>query len=110
MNKPYEINPSAIAAHVPVLLRQVLLVVGGVIAAVGFLSRRDMAGLWAYLQTDDFATVAATAATLGTLAYGQWKAHKDRARLVAIAESAPDAVAVVTAPTPPPAIEAEPQP
>jgi hypothetical protein len=101
MTPKYEINPSAIATHVPILIRQVLLVVGGVIAAVGFLSRRDMAGLWAYLQTDDFMTVAATAATLGTLAYGQW-------RLVTIADSAPDEVAVVTAPTPPPAIEPQP--
>lgn len=89
MNKPIEINPSAVAAHVPVLIRQVLLVVGGIIAAIGFLSRRDMAGLWNYLQTDEFLTVAATAVTLGTLAWGQWKAHKDRARLVTIAQSAP---------------------
>ena len=109
MTPQYQINPSALAAHIPVLIRQVLLVVGGVIAAVGFLSRHDMAGLWAYLQTDEFATIAATAVTLGSLAWGQWKAYKDRARLVTIAQSAPDNVAVVTAPTPPPAIEPEPQ-
>ena len=104
-DKPYQVNPSAVMAQAPVLLRQLLLVIGGAAAVIGFASASDLAGLWAYLQSDQFVTVFVAGSGLVTLLYGQWKTHRDRVRLVTIAQAAPDAVAQVTKPTPPPAVD-----
>lgn len=103
--KPYEINPSAVMAQAPVLLRQILLVLGGMGAVFGFLSARDIAGLWAYLQSEQFVPVFMAAAGGASLLYGQWKAHRDRVRLVVLGKNVPDDVAVVKEPTPPPAVD-----
>lgn len=105
--KPYQVNPSAVMAQAPVLLRQLLLVAGGVVAVLGFLSTRDLNGLYAYLQSDEFVPVFVAVSALASLAYGQWKAYRDRVRLVEISEAAPDSVAVVTRPAPPPAVNTE---
>lgn len=105
--KPYQVNPSAIMAQAPVLLRQLLLVVGGIVAVLGFLSARDINGLYEYVRSDAFVPIFVAGAGLFSLAYGQWKAHRDRVRLVTVARSAPDSVAVVTEPTPPPAVQEE---
>lgn len=102
MTEPYQINPSALATHAPVLLRQLLLVAGGAATAIGFLSGHDLRGLWLWLHTEEFAAVFAAAVPFATIAYGQWRAHTDRVRLVTITEAAPDSVAVVTNTSPPP--------
>ena len=104
-NKPYEINPSAVMAHAPVLLRQLLLIIGGVVAVIGFMSARDLAGLWTYLQSDEFVTVFVAGSGLVALLYGQWKARRDRVRLVTITNEVSDDVAFLTAPKPPPAVQ-----
>lgn len=108
--QPYTVNPSAIMAQAPVLLRQVTLVLGGVAAVLGFVSTHDLAGLVAYLQSEQFVPIFVALSGAASLAWGQVKAHRDRVRLVTIAKAAPDSVAVVTEPTPPPAVETEEMP
>jgi len=102
--KPIVINPSVIATLAPVLLRQVLLVVGGSVMIVGLLKQRDMAGLYAYLQSEDFITFIATGAVLLSLGYGQLRSLWDKANLVTLGRKAPDSDAIVKEPTPPPAV------
>lgn len=103
--KPIDINPSVAATALPVLLRQILLVVGGFVAIVGFIGNRDMASLYAYLQSEDFITFVGTAAMLGSFAYGQWRSLQNTADLTTIGREVPDSVAVVREPTPPPAVD-----
>ena len=102
---PITINPSVAATSVPVLFRQALLVVGGAFTLIGFLSAKDMAGLWAYLQTDEFIAWVGIASTLGSLAYGQWRSLRNTADLATIGRQVSDDVAVVKEPTPPPSVD-----
>lgn len=105
MTKPIDINPSVAATALPVLLRQALLVIGGAVTIVSFLSAKDMAGLWAYLQTDEFIAWVGMAATFGSLGYGQWRSLQNTADLTAIGREVPDDIAVVREPSPPPAVD-----
>ena len=102
---PITINPSVAATSVPVLFRQLLLAVGGAATLIGFLSAKDIAGLWAYLQTEEFISWLGTAAMLGSLAWGQWRSLQNTADLTTIGRQVPDEVAVVKEPTPPPAVD-----
>lgn len=103
--KEVVVNPSAVMAHVPVLLRQILLVMAGAGVVIRLASARDMAGLWVYLHTSDFFTAATTAVGLVVLAYGQYKAHRERKTLVQIGSDPANWNVVVKEATPPPAIE-----
>lgn len=104
MSGPIKINPSAVMAHGPVLLRQLALILLGSATIIGFLGRQDMAGLWAWLQTDDGAKLVATVGTLATLAYGQFRAHDIKTTLVTLGRKVDDETAIVTEPSPPPAV------
>ena len=98
-----EVNPSAIATHAPVLLRQLLLVLGGAGTIIALLGSRDMAGLWVYLHSSDFATILTTAISLGVLVYGQWKARHDKRKWVQAATDPANSKVRVGPATPPPA-------
>lgn len=104
-NGAYVINPSAIATQAPVLLRQILLVAGGVAAVFGFLSTKDIQGLYNYARSEEFVPVFVALAGLVSLFWGQGKAFFDRVRLVAIGRRTPDSVAVVKEASPPPAVD-----
>lgn len=100
----YVINPSVIMAQAPVLLRQLLLVAGGVTAVLAFLKTKDLVGLYGYIQSEEFIPIFVAAAGLGSLLWGQAKAFYDRVRLVDIGKKAPNSIAVVKEANPPPAV------
>lgn len=103
--KPIDINPSVAATAIPVLLRQALLVIGGAVTLVSFLSARDMAGLWSYLQADEFVAWVGMAVTFGSLGWGQWRSLRNTADLTAIGREVDDSIAVVHEPSPRPAVD-----
>lgn len=76
-------------------IRSVLLAISVVTALAGFVSKHDLAGFVAYMQSSDF--LAALAALIGaaTFGWGQWKARHRSQQLAAIAADprVPDQVA-----------------
>lgn len=103
--KPVVINPSIAATSAPVLFRQALLAIGGAVTIIGFLSARDMAGLWAYLQTEEFLSWLGIACMLGSLGWGQARSLWDKADLARLGRLVPNDIAVVKEPAPPPAVD-----
>lgn len=96
--QPIQVQPSPIAAQAASTVRVVVLIVTGAAAIIGFLSKRDIAGLVAYLQSDGAVPAIATVIAAATYVWGQWKLRHERAKLVVAAAAAPDDVAVVVQP------------
>lgn len=65
--------PSLTATGLAVLLRQLSLVMGSITAILGFLSSENVAGLWAYVQSQQFLTAIGAAGALAAFLYGQWR-------------------------------------
>lgn len=83
MNEPIIVNGSIVPAALFTLLRQLVLTASGYLLGKGALDG-EVAEAAAWLLI--FA---------GTLAYGQFKGWLERRQLIAVAEAAPDSVAVV---------------
>jgi len=93
---PIQINPSPVTSQVYTGLRDVAILLSGGTALLGYLSKHDLAGAIDWLQSNAAVPFVAACITIGTFAYRQWKARKDKATIVTIAEEAPNSVAVVT--------------
>lgn len=83
-NEPIIISPGTIQTTLAALLRVILVLAGGFTAIVGFLGKRDLAGLVGYIQSDDFTPVAGALAAAISLGYGLWKTHQRKAQLLKV--------------------------
>lgn len=66
-------SPSLTATGFAVLLRQLSLVIGSVMAILGFVSSENLTGLWGYVQGQEFLASIGAAAALAAFLYGQWR-------------------------------------
>lgn len=95
MDPKYEINPSTVLAVIKTgasLLAFATLFFGTVMR---FLSARDVAGLFVYLQQNDTIAGLTMLATAGWFVWRSLAAMWKKRRDVEIANAAPDSVAVV---------------
>lgn len=92
---PIVVNPSSVGEQISAGIRTMTVLAGGIAAILGFLGKRDVVGLVAYMQTGAFLPVAGAIAATGAFLYGQWKTIMRKRQMVRVAEAAPDRVAVV---------------
>jgi hypothetical protein len=81
--------PDQIAAGV----RSIVLVISAVTALAGLVSKHDLAGLIAYVQSSDFITAAGIAIAAGSFVWGQIKTRKRAVQLATMATILPDTIA-----------------
>lgn len=101
VDTPVVVNPSAAGDQITSALRTLVVLIGGVAAIVGFLGKRDLAGLVTYLQTGAFVPIMGAAGAVLAFLYGQWKTIMRKRQLVTVAAAAPDSVAIVQQPPAP---------
>ena len=88
--KPTTITEAAVAG-----VRILTVLIGGSAAIGGFVSKHDLAGLIAYLQSQQFIPVAGAIAAVATFGYGLWRTYKTKKSLLAVAEAVPDEIATI---------------
>lgn len=84
---------SPFAAQISAAVRVFVVVVGLVVALLGFVRARDLAGLVDYVQSNEFLTGAGVIAAAVAFVWGQVRTHVKQRQLVTIAQRAPDDVA-----------------
>lgn len=90
---PIVVNPSALPGMGGVAVRYA----GALLA--GWLIRRGI------IADSDAALVEGLLLAIATIGYAMLRTYQQKQKLVTVARAAPDHVAVVTEPTPPPAVE-----
>lgn len=88
-DKPIEVNPSATVALGSTAVRYLTVLLGGVVAILGLLDKRDLAGIIAYLQSAEGLAFAAAAASVATFVWGLFSKWRATQKQVALARSAP---------------------
>lgn len=83
----FTISPSAIQDTLFAGLRILTVLLTGGTAILGFIGKRDLAGLVAYIQSSDFTPVAAALAAVATAAYGLYQTHYKKKALLAVKAS-----------------------
>jgi hypothetical protein len=84
VTKPVEIEPNAgLNDSLQAAARYIGVIIGAVIAILGLLRTKDIAGLIAFVQANGGAVLAAVSglASLAVAAYGVFKTHKRGAQL-----------------------------
>lgn len=92
---PIVVSASAIQTTLFAALRITAVLIGGVTAVLGFVGKRDLSGLIAYVQSSDFVAVAGALAAVISFGYGLWHTYRQKSNLVTVAKAAPDSVATV---------------
>jgi len=100
---PVVVNPSAVPAVAGTLIRDLVVILAAIPIVVRLIGARDLRGLLDWMQSSDGALVVTIVAPLIASGWRAWRAKRKKAELVTVARAAPDSVAIVTAPTPPPA-------
>lgn len=90
---PIVVSASAIQTTLLAALRILGVLIGGATAILGFVSKRDLSGLIAYVQSSDFVAVAGALAAAISFGYGLWHTYRQKSNLVTVAKAAPDSVA-----------------
>lgn len=88
--KPIILSAGTIQTTLFAALRLLGVLIGGFTAVVGFASRHDLAGLTAYIRSDDFVPVAGALAAVLSAAYGLWKTHQRKAQLLKVEPFVPN--------------------
>lgn len=89
------IDPNPWPEIIGVAARQVGMIGGAVVSLFGFVSARDLSGLFAYIRSEDGVAAFGALTTVTLLGWGYVRAWRARHKLVKIAHAAPDSVAVV---------------
>jgi hypothetical protein len=82
---PIQVAASPAMDQAAATVRILLLVLGVGTTIAGFVSKRDLAGFIAYVQSSDFITALAVLITVGTFSWSQWKTRHRAKQLAAIA-------------------------
>lgn len=80
------------------LMRITGVLISGIVALLGFVKTKDLAGMIAYVKSTDLLATGATALTLALAAYGTLKTYLNKRKLITAAAAAPDSVARVVTP------------
>lgn len=100
-----QINPSAIRTLLLMLVRVVGIVATAVAALAAFVKTRDLAGFIVWIKSDDFLQLLSALGLLATFGASVYTTLQRKWREVYLAKHVDDEIAIVTTPTPPPAID-----
>jgi hypothetical protein len=103
---PIVVDPAKWKDQIATAARDMGLVITATTALLGLLKRHSWAEAIAYVQSNDFLTAAGIVGSAAIFVWRQWNARHQKARLVTVAEAAPNSVAKLTtdaAPRPAPA-------
>lgn len=92
---PIVVNASPVVAQVNTALRDIALVATAVPALTALLGKHDMLGLIKWAASSEAAPAVSVGVSVGVFVWRQIHARRNRAEKVAMAEAAPDSVAVV---------------
>lgn len=92
---PIVVNSSLGATAGGTILRDILVIVAALPILVKLIGARDLRGILDWLASNDGATVLAIIVPLAVSGWRAWRATKQKAKLVTVAEAAPNSVAVV---------------
>ena len=90
------VDSTPIPAALGVLVRQVSLILGALVALMSFVRERDIMGLIEYLASSDFATAVGVLVGLLSLLWSYIRALRNWRNLNWLAGDVPDSVAKVT--------------
>lgn len=94
-DKPVIINPSPVPDQLGSAGRDIMLVAAALPALIAVVGTRDVKQIVDYVGSSEFAPALAVIVTGVVFVWRQMKARRNKARMVTIANSAPDSVAVV---------------
>jgi len=96
-SKPLVINPSQAASAGGTILRDILVIAAALPILVKLIGARDLRGIIDWLGSSDGATVLAIVVPVVVSGWRAWRSAKQKAKLVTVAEAAPNSVAIVRA-------------
>lgn len=94
-DRPMVVNASPAGDQAGSALRDVTLIVGALPTLIAVLGTRDVKQVVDFIASAEFAPVLGLLVSLAVVAWRQWKARHNKAKLVTLANAAPDAVATV---------------
>lgn len=94
-NYPIVVSAGTIQTTLLAALRMLAVLIGGLVAIFGFIAKRDLTGLIAYVQSSDFLAVAGAIAALASFAWGAWKTYRTKHDLVTVTREVDNSVGVV---------------
>jgi len=89
---PIIVSGSAIQSTLFAALRLLAVLIGGATAIMGFVGKRDLSGLIAYVQSSDFTAVAGALAALFSAAYGLYATYNRKRELVEVEKVVPNSL------------------
>lgn len=92
---PIVVEPTPGSTLLLVGIRQIALVLGGVIIAARFIHDRDFAGLMDWLQGDGFAAAVLGALAIWSFIYGQLREWRNKIESLVLASFVPDEIGFV---------------
>ena len=101
--QPIVVNPSAVPVVGGVVLRDLMVIIAALPILLKLIGAHDLTAILQWLQSSDGATFLAVIVPIAVTAWRARRSVLSKAETVVIARSAPDSVAVVTEPSPPPA-------
>jgi len=104
-NAPIIVNPSAVPVVANTVVRDIAIVAAAFPILVKLIGARDLTGILQWLQSSDGATVLAIVVPVVLTWWRTRRNLRAKAEAVTVAESAPNSVAIVTQPSPPPAVQ-----
>lgn len=78
----YILTPGTLQSTLLAALRGLAILLAGFTAIIGFVGKRDLAGLITYVQSGDFVPFAAAAIALGSFVWGVWKNYQRKKMLL----------------------------
>ncbi len=89
------VNPSPAGDQAATATRDVLLILAALPAFIALLGKRDVIQVVNFLSSVDGLPIVSLIIVPGVIAWRQWLARRNKARMVTVAEAAPNRVAVV---------------
>lgn len=84
-NSPnFVITPGTAQSTLLAALRGLAILIAGFTAIIGYIGKRDLAGLVAYVQSTDFLPFAAALIAAGSFAWGVWKNYERKKMLLKV--------------------------
>lgn len=84
-NSPgFVLTPGTLQSTLLAALRGLAILIGGFTAIIGFVGKRDLAGLIVYVQSSDFLSFSAAAIAGGSFVWGVWKNYQRKKMLLTV--------------------------
>jgi hypothetical protein len=95
MTPDYVVRESSIPGQLAAIARILTILIAGFGALMKFLSAKDVAGAWVWMQTTDGAGFIAAIVAAGTFGASLYKTYVKHARTVALVKQVDDTTAVL---------------